>query len=370
MTTRAWLIAAVLLVVIGSTAYAGTPAAQFPSVLQSPNLGSYMTSVDMAVSPSGNQLASLTPTGVFCHALNLDGTVPSRGAVDMVFDTKSKRCAFTPNGRYLILARANGYVYCHERATKKNYYVDAGTHSVPFGLYVIEDPPLAFVGYSDNPLRVAVINYSGTPKLVESINLPIPGVHRGLWMCASADGRFIYLGIQQTDVTPTRYALFALPCQDRIGVSPWRHSFSTQPTGCCLGPDPLHMLVPTLKQDPYSAKLRLVSLAGAAEDTEGCYLSGISPGPVSFTNDGTYAVIPGMGSSKVTIVSGLDLRARLDPHAGVSVSTVREYTLPLDIFPHGVALHPTKPIGYAWSPNTTQIDVIKLAVPGIVYPGG
>ncbi|MBU0609716.1 MAG: hypothetical protein KKI08_17650, partial [Armatimonadetes bacterium] len=365
MTTRALPAVTVLLVVVGSVSHAAAPASQRPSVLQTPDLGSYMKSIDMAVSPTGNQLVSLTPSGAFFHALNLDGTVPNRQAVDVVFDDKSKKCAFTPNGRYLILARANGYVYCYERATEKLVYVDAGTTSVPFGLCVIEDPPLALVGYKDNPLRVAVINHSGTPKFVESVSMSIPGVHRGLWLCASADGRFAYLGVKQTDLTVPLHALFAQPCQDRIGVSPWRHNFTTEPTGCCIGPDPFHVLVPTLKHAPSSAKLRIVSLAGVAESTEGCYLSQISPGPVSFTNDGYYAVIPGLGSNKVTVISGHDLRARLDPNAGVSTSIVRQHTLTLDIFPQGVALHPTKPIGYAWSSTSTRIAVIKLAVPGV-----
>jgi len=320
----------------------------------------------LAVAPGGGRIAITTPSRLRVYALKSDGTIDAGHVLfskNIAGIDVQSRLAFTPNGKRLYLAAKDGVVHFFDCETWTGNTINLDLANMwPWGIYALENPPLLLLSYNLTP-DIFVVNHAA-PKSsnVERIK-PTggSGFSYGGEVTARADGLRLY-GRMGTPTSPAQYVVHS--AARTAGQPGWVYDLPGQPFGLCLGPDVNHVLAITA-EDP---KLYILDANVKQPPVLGCNLDGPSPSEVALTNDGYYAVIADIGGASVTVVSGHDLRGRLDPALNLSASKVRRAVLAMGSRVEHVALHPTRPLAYVTCLDTKQVKVVKLAIPGIEHP--
>lgn len=159
---------------------------------------------------------------------------------------------------------------------------------------------------------------------------------------------------------PPKYVVFGETY--KVPGQLWVYLAPTEPLGMCVGPGPDYLLLSRRS----GGEITILDLATGAAVT-GCTLATSQPYQLKLTNDGYYAVVADSGTASLTVISGHDLRGRLDPDFGLSAENVRRASLDLQGAVNCLALHPTLPLAYVGMSNR-EIRRVKLAIPGIEHP--
>jgi hypothetical protein len=272
-------------------------------------------------------------------------------------------CAYTPNGRHLLLAAKQARIHRWDIQANLTSTLTVTDGSYPCGLYLVEDPPLAFIQYTETA-KVTVVSYRDLVSYRQTLAPSSPG--SGYWVCAKGDGSRAFCCSRLAMGAGTTYIMESRRVGAGSSGCDWAKQLTYKLPSACVGPDPAHLLITSLPPKP-DKDLYIYNMSDGM-GILGCYLTGVTPGEIALTPDGAYAVVTGYTEKKIMVISGLDLRARLDPGTGMAPTGVRKATLSLGSYPQGVALHPTLPIAYVWSRADRKIEVVHLAIPGVEHP--
>lgn len=186
MRSLAWLIVVALGLTTAGLA-ANTPGGPKPHSVHPP---SGQVCKDVAVSPTGNQMAVVTETGVIVYRLT------STGGIGSVIDgglagTYLRRVLYTPNGQRLFVLGDSGRVYWQERTTGSTSSLDLQLPGrMMQSCYMLEDPPLLFFYYAGTP-EIYVLNHRDTSKPLEKIPVPV-GMAMVPCLLARADASLLF----------------------------------------------------------------------------------------------------------------------------------------------------------------------------------
>ncbi len=320
---------------------------------------------DLAVSPSGNQLAVVTASHVNIHLLDPDGKI--KPAPNKTFPCDgAQRVAFTPDSKRILVATSEPALWYVARDTlavmqrvslaREGF---SGGAMFPEDIYVLEDPSLVFVKGQWVP-HIAVLNWRAPGKPIEWVDLIWSGFDYGTHVAASTDGSRVFWSARYA-TAPYNKIIYSRKRQGN-DAAVWAVNLSSDPSGLCVGPGPDHLLL-------VEAGVRQLAMYRQSDGalTVGCPLDTVGPADVAFTNDGYYAVILDRWRGTLEVVSGHDLRARLDPAAHMAPEAVRKAIVTHGQSAETLALHPALAVAYAVTTDQ-KIARFRLAIPGITHP--
>jgi 6-phosphogluconolactonase (cycloisomerase 2 family) len=312
----------------------------------------------VAVSPTGNQLALADTAGITIFSLRSTGSIVEAPAVFSALLPGVQHLVFSPNGRYLFAVANNGLLHRLDRTNWRLTTTDLKLPgSLPQGICLLEDPSLLFISYSP-PAKYAVVNYKQSKPVPEILDMPFGSNSGGGDVVARADGTRVFLGVRTMGTADD----FTLQSGVRgIVALPWRYPLTSPYPQLAIGPDVNHILSATQSE----GELRIFEHDTCGTSIIGCHLPGFHPVDLALSNDGVFLVLVSYNEQALRVVSGADLRARLDPHSGVTPESVRTDTVSLPHRPRTVALHPTLPVAYVTGLGDHKLMRVSLAIQGM-----
>jgi len=362
MIVLACLVAVVGVLLQPLSAHAASTAT--PKVVQTMNRQDVPR--DLAVSPSGNQLAVLTDYGLYVYALGAKGDICTRPLVASVALKDAHRLAFTPNGQKIYIITNGGLLWTYDRtAGRLGGYLNLGiSGQLPQEMQVLEDPSLLFIKhqtFSD----VYIINWRDTSVPVGKLDFDATGYCMGGPLAARADAGMVFWTMESSTYEG-RYVMMAKPY--RGSMASWNCEIPYKPGALVIGPDPDHLLVAGWDTSQ-NGDLRIYRHDHEAGWVNACVLGAFAPADLAFSNDGYYAVMVDGNRCLLKAVSGHDLRAVLDPVNPLRFELVRQSQVSLGTCRASrVVMHPTRPVAYVLSGLTKRIQRVKIAIPGIEHP--
>ncbi|MBU0611120.1 MAG: hypothetical protein KKI08_24790 [Armatimonadetes bacterium] len=321
---------------------------------------------DLAVSPSGNQLAVLTDYGLYVYALGSTGDIRKSPLVSAVGLKDAYRLAFTPNGQSIYIITNGGLLWRYDRtAGRLGGYLNLGiSGQLPRRMCTLEDPSLLLLKHQALS-EVLIVNWNDPSAPVDKLQFDDPGYCMGGSLAARADAGMVFWTMESSTYRG-RYVMMAKPY--RGSMTSWNCEIPYTPGALAIGPDPDHLLVAGWRTSQ-DGDLRIYRHDHEAGWVNGCVLSGFAPGDLAFSNDGYYAVMVDGNRCLLKAVSGHDLRAVLDPTNPLRFELVRQSQVSLGTCrAERVVMHPTRPVAYVLSGLSKRIQRVKIAIPGIEHP--
>ncbi|MBU0611121.1 MAG: hypothetical protein KKI08_24795 [Armatimonadetes bacterium] len=333
-----------------------------PSIVQTVQRGDKI--LDLDISPTGGQMMVATDVGVYLYPLSSSGSMAANPQT-AVFFPHTVLAAYTPGGKRVVVATSDGKLHVSDRGQGSLSHVGDITlgpgSEIPEDMYLLETPSLVFVK-SRGSCNVFVADYKKISTPVQTVVVNWPGFELGRHVAARADASRVFWTARDTRA-PYPNILYSKPYLGSGGI--WCVSGDHDPAGLCIGPDPDHLLfVEYGRQDP--KELKIVSQDMGAV-IAGSRLTSTYVTDLAFTNDGYYAVLLDREQHLLEVVSGHDLRGRLDAAFNMQPDKVRRATLDVGGRTAALALHPLKPFAYV-AMEDGRIRRVKLAIPGITHP--
>jgi len=314
---------------------------------------------DVAVSPSGNQIAWANVDGISIHAVLDDGRI---GGLHKRIDLpNAMRIEFTPDGNQIICANAIGDVHLIDRRDWSVRVVDVPGATNPTEIEVVTQRPEAYISYYRDP-HLAVINFQEA-KLVQALAIVGDTVFEHIDAVVAPAGDFVVaVGL---DRTPSpgggnggRYIGYRLPL---AGIHHTLFAFRIpMPRAACVGPDPDSMLLITTAADPLEIWSLRTGASRLSLDFDFNY-----PIDVANSRDGRFIVVPEMNGHRLAVISGADVRGLLDPNFDITVDQVRTHKVDLGEMTGSVVLHPTRDLAYVRSYHGDTIWTVRIGLPNV-----
>lgn len=321
---------------------------------------------DMAVSPSGKQIAWVSAGGLLIHTLRDSGSIGDLHKRIELPDLY--KVVFTPSGLQIICADTNGNVHMIDRSTwnvrtaNASYGgADRGEH--PVGIAVVAERPEVYVSYWRSAY-VVVFDYNKASVVGNNRSCMSDGWFQVDVVIGPGAGSIVAVTSSRTPEGPAKglFTNHPAPAFSQLDYEPnWEIFCEEVPIAVCAGPDPEHLLV--LREHPEAPLCAMQFSDGRFT----CPMDFDLKRPVAVvnSNDGRFIVVADADGQFVKIISGADVRGLIDPDFVIGIADVRTYTVGLGEQPIDVTLHPDKDVAYTWSDRENCIWVVRLGLPGV-----
>ncbi|MCD6359257.1 MAG: hypothetical protein J7M38_00240 [Armatimonadetes bacterium] len=310
----------------------------------------------LAVSPSGNQIAWITPAGLSIHSLYPDGRI---GDVVRHMDQPGpQRVIFTENGRKIVVA-GNGWVNIIERGSWETKTIPTEADSVVSAMETVTQRPWVYV-QCKHPDETLMVDFrDGTIAARSSCFMPF---YQAIDMFVTPDGNtllHLFDPLEHMDGLSTKARIVTNTptdsCQQGQGAS--RRHYAR---AIACGPDPDHMLMIEDSDQP-------LVVIRVSDMVERCAVNFnfLGPNDVACSRDGRFVAVSELYGGFMTIISGQDLRGVMDPDFDMPLDRVRTKKITLRCMPDGVALNPVKDVAYVWSSMNKCVAAVHMKLPRV-----